>query len=476
MNKKVTPCAVFDLIKPLTLDADCRQDFSELENIVESLQSAGRKDVVFYKLRKSDQAWKQFLTRYQDSDHGLLIICGSPPSLQGVDRYIIVKEEEYVYSQSLLLDLFYPFDPEKVKLVAITGTNGKTTTAHLSLNIAELLGKKSLSIGTMGICTVRGTEMESGLTTPSFVFLRKVLFQYQDKVDVVFIEASSHGLHQGRLFGLQFDCAGWTNFTQDHLDYHDDMEDYFRCKSLIFDYLKKDKGAQLFIPSSEKELKEKLGDLPFSIASDLDKWQLMNLPSAFTEGFNKKNLELALQINEFLWNKAMDCSFESLEPPKGRLSQIQIEEKAVFIDFAHTPDALSNILRELKDRYRGRPLYIVFGCGGDRDRLKRPKMGKIAGDICSSSGDNIFITSDNPRNENPRRIIEDILKGVDTSAHVHVIEDRRRAILKALSLMSSDSILLVAGKGHENYQEIKGKKHSFSDFDVVDEFKRGRFL
>ncbi len=476
MNKEITLRDVFNHIKPSVLRTDHRHDSFALKYIVESLQSASREDVVFYKLRKGEQAWKQFLERYRNSDHGLLIMCGNPLNRDEIGRYIIVKEEDYVYCQSLLLDLFYPFDPEKVKLVAITGTNGKTTTTHLSLNIAELLGKKALSIGTMGVCTVNGTQLESGLTTPSFVFLRKVLFQYQDKVDVIFIEASSHGLHQGRLFGLQFDCAGWTNFTQDHLDYHEDMEEYFRCKALIFDYLKKSKGAQLFIPSSEEVLKKKLTAFPFSIAKKLGSRQIINLPSALMQGFNKKNVELAFQINEALWNKPFNCSFESLEPPKGRLSQIKIDEKVVFIDFAHTPDALANILCEVKERYNNKPLYVVFGCGGDRDRLKRPKMGKIAGDICNSSKDHIFVTSDNPRNEDPRGIIEDILKGIETSANVHVIEDRRSAILKALSLMAPDSVLLVAGKGHEDYQEIKGKKHSFSDFNVVDEFKRGEFL
>ena len=476
MNNKTTHCDILDLVKSFTLNADCGQDLSELKNIAESLQFAGKEDVVFYKLRKGELAWEQFLTRYRSSNHGLLIICGNPLNLDDIDRYIIVREKEFVYCQSLLLDLFYPFSPDKTKLVAITGTNGKTTTAHLSLSISELLGKKALSIGTLGVCTVSGPVMESGLTTPSLVLLRKILFQYQDKVDVVFIEASSHGLHQERLFGLRFDCAGWTNFTQDHLDYHQDMEEYFRCKTLIFDYLKKDMGAKLYIPASEKTLGKRLGTLPFSIAKELDERHVNNLPLAFMEGFNKKNVELALQINDFLWNKSLNCNYETLEPPKGRLSQIQVEEKDVFIDFAHTPDALSNILYALKERYKGKPLYVVFGCGGDRDRLKRPQMGKIAGDICSSSKDHIFVTSDNPRNEDPKGIIEDILKGMETSANVHVIEDRRKAILKALSLMSSDSILLVAGKGHEDYQEIKGTKHSFSDFNVVDEFKRGRFL
>ena len=142
MNKKITPRDVFNLIKSYVLRTDYCHDSWALKYIVESLQSASREDVVFYRLHEGELAWKHFLDRYRNSDHGLLIICGSPLSLDEIDRYIIVKEEDYIYCQSLLLDLFYPFDPEKVKLVAITGTNGKTTTAHLSLNISELLGKK----------------------------------------------------------------------------------------------------------------------------------------------------------------------------------------------------------------------------------------------------------------------------------------------------------------------------------------------
>ena len=155
-------------------------------------------------------------------------------------------------------------------------------------------------------------------------------------MDVVFIEASSHGLHQGRLFGLQLDCAAWTNFTQDHLDYHESMDEYFRCKTLIFDYLKKGQGSKLFVPSSEIKLKEKLSFYLVSMAKDLSRRKLFELPSLFKEGFNKKNVELALQLNEFLWGDSFNCSFKSLGPPKGRLSQVQLGEKTAFIDFAHT--------------------------------------------------------------------------------------------------------------------------------------------
>ena len=183
MNNKTTHCDILDLVKSFTLNADCGQDLSELKNIAESLQFAGKEDVVFYKLRKGELAWEQFLTRYRSSNHGLLIICGNPLNLDDIDRYIIVREKEFVYCQSLLLDLFYPFNPDKTKLVAITGTNGKTSVVNLSQQLIEQNNEPCVTLGTLGVNGVldlktgniiKNIKIDSQTISPPYIFNKKV--------------------------------------------------------------------------------------------------------------------------------------------------------------------------------------------------------------------------------------------------------------------------------------------------------------
>jgi UDP-N-acetylmuramoyl-L-alanyl-D-glutamate--2,6-diaminopimelate ligase len=440
-------------------------------NTTNSLQLSARCDIVFYRLHHGDKAWNNFLRRYKSSNHGLLVLCGEPKNLENLERTLVIDEKDTLVCMSAILDILYPLKKGSIKLVGITGTNGKTTTAHLALKLTSLFGKKGLSVGTLGVFSSEGQMEEGSLTTPSFIDLRKIIYRYQKDFDVIFFEVSSHGLHQGRLSGLDLDLAAWTNFSQDHLDYHHSMENYFYCKTLIFKYLKNKQG-KLFRPSSEKGLGERLKTFPVLPAKSLNDWNLLNLPPLFLEGFNRKNLELALQLNEALWGAFSEVDLLELETPKGRFSQIQFDEKLVVIDYAHTPDALENIIKELKGMHPKKRLGLIFGCGGDRDRKKRSLMGMAAARCVDQGKDNIYVTSDNPRTEEPLRIINDILVGLEGVPQVQSIMDRKEAIFKALSLMGKSDMLLIAGKGHENYQEIKGVRYPFCDFQIIAEFKK----
>ncbi|MDC0255356.1 UDP-N-acetylmuramoyl-L-alanyl-D-glutamate--2,6-diaminopimelate ligase [Bacteriovoracales bacterium] len=445
----------------------------EVDDISESLQDAKKHEIVFYRLRESGKAWEDFLDRYKTSEHGLLVLYGAVRQFGALERCLVIDESEALSCKKLILDILYPLKKDGPKLVGITGTNGKTTTAHLALRITSLMGKKGLSVGTLGVLSSEGQVERATLTTPSLIDLRKIIYKYQESTDVFFLEVSSHGLDQGRMSGLQFNWGAWTNFTQDHLDYHDSMESYFYCKTLIFDYLKKGK---LFRPFSESDLEEKLNDFPAFSTKCLSDWDIINLPPLFLEGFNRKNLELALQLNESLWGPITKLDLHGLDTPRGRFSRVQIGGKLVIIDYAHTPDALENITKELKSMYPERPLGVVFGCGGDRDRKKRSVMGSVTASCLDPEKDSIYVTSDNPRTENPLKIMDDILGGLQDYPKIYTIVERKEAILKALSLMEENGVLLIAGKGHENYQEIKGVRYSFCDFKVVDEFKNRRVL
>jgi UDP-N-acetylmuramoyl-L-alanyl-D-glutamate--2,6-diaminopimelate ligase len=448
-----------------------------LTNVTTNLQKAQNEDIVFYKVNPNDESsCKNFIKRLETSTPGFLILNHGAEFLKN-ENCIFVDEDSFLKIQKIVLDEFFP-NKHKLKMIGVTGTNGKTTTVNLAMQISTLLGHPAISIGTIGVQNANGAlikDIES--TTPSYVELRKLIHQFQDNYEACFLEVSSHALAQERIFDIRLDAAGWTSFSQDHLDYHRTMEEYFKAKLLIESKFLKE-NQSLIIPHLEKELYESILKLApetkVKIATTLAErgigTSLKERPLFYHSTYNQSNVELALSLNEALFGtegiKKIRL-FDIVTPP-GRFSIIELSHNNMaIVDYAHTPDALKNIGEAIKSAFPNHSLTVVFGCGGNRDKSKRPLMGKVV----SEFADKMIVTSDNPRDEAPEDIIIDIISGIKGS--YEAVVDRKKAILEALQSISKNEIILIAGKGHEEYQEIKGIKHPFSDFDVVTNFKVG---
>ena len=361
-----------------------------------------------------------------------------------------------------------------VDLIAVTGTNGKTSVSHYISQLLDFLEVNNGVIGTLGISKV---EKKSINTTPDIFSIYSSLNEYSNQgIELAIIEASSHALMQDRLEGLSFVQGIFTNLTQDHLDYHETMDNYKEAKGKLFTngFSKKaiinrdDENHQYFLDTaSDKD------PLTFGI-DDLEFFK--NSENGFICQLNNYVFELPL-IGEFNLSNAL-AAFTSvkclgysddqiipflakLSPPPGRMQQL--ENSHIWIDYAHTPDALDNALASLRTHYPEFKIRVLFGCGGDRDKTKRQLMGKIA----SENADSIILTNDNPRSESPEKIIEDILGGIKVENDVQVILDRKHAIETAVKTLGEDEVLLIAGKGHETTQTIGDQIFQFSDVEVA---------
>ena len=361
-----------------------------------------------------------------------------------------------------------------VDLIAVTGTNGKTSVSHYISQLLDFLEVNNGVIGTLGISKV---EKKSINTTPDIFSIYSSLEEYSSQgIKLAIIEASSHALIQDRLEGLSFVQGIFTNLTQDHLDYHETMGNYKEAKGKLFTngFSKKaiinrdDENHQYFLDTaSDKDpLTFGIDDLEFFKTSE----------NGFICQLNNYVFELPL-IGEFNLSNAL-AAFTSvkclgysedqiipflakLSPPPGRMQQL--ENSHIWIDYAHTPDALDNALASLRTHYPEFKIRVLFGCGGDRDKTKRQLMGKIA----SENADSIILTNDNPRSESPEKIIEDILGGIKVENDVQVILDRKHAIETAVKTLGEDEVLLIAGKGHETTQTIGDQIFQFSDVEVA---------
>jgi UDP-N-acetylmuramoyl-L-alanyl-D-glutamate--2,6-diaminopimelate ligase len=459
MNKK----ELLKLIKPYILEVKNLDETLTFDDLSINLGQGETGQIVFYYLEKGKE--DKFFSRYTEGDF-VLIVNRVPEKLKNPKNLILIEEDNFLAAQKVLMDKLYPLNRASFKLIGITGTNGKTTVAHLSREISSLLGHKAISIGTLGVNSSEGLLEDFGMTTPYYILLRKILSKYQRDYDAFFVEVSSHGLAQRRLYDLELDGAIWTSFSRDHLDYHASMDDYFKTKAKIFNYIK----TPLIIPKERKELREKLSGFNIQLAKSLEERALKEIPLDFNGGFNQENLEVSLEVNERVWGGLKDLDLKKLKGPQGRSSVVEVKKSLVVIDYAHTPDALENILKDLKNKFKGKTINLLFGCGGDRDRGKRAKMGEIASKFVDKG--KIYLTSDNPRGENPLDIITEIKTGIKGFNH-QVIVDRKKAMNLALTDLKEGEILLVAGKGHEKFQEMAGVKYPFSDFKVVEDFKNG---
>ncbi len=434
---------------------------TDIEEIEWRLEKASTSELVFYKL--SSQGVDALAKRLIESEYGLLIMNQYDSCLESYANWIVVKEDNWKEIQKIICDYIYPY-PEHLKLVGVTGTNGKTTTVELARQLAQQLGFHSASIGTLGTKVGEESIDHETLTTPPYIHLRKIFYKLKEKVDVIFLEISSHGLDQNRIFCLELDSAGWTSFGQDHLDYHKNEENYFQSKTKIVNYLKDQKYCWHLLDDDSIPLP--LEDR-FKRVERIDKLERGNLPLPLQLDFNWKNLILALYLLEDIAEKKFDLAlldFNKLLIPPGRLQFLQKDGRTFIIDYAHTPDALETICKALKDIYPSNRLHVLFGCGGDRDKGKRPLMAQSV----SKYADQIYITSDNPRNENPTEIINDILDGLsDKLDNYFVHENRFEAMKLAVMNLKVGDILLLAGKGHETYQIINEQKFSFDEKELI---------
>ncbi len=420
------------------------------------------------------------------------IVCESfPEKLRDEITYIKVPNSSSALG--LIASNFYDNPSEKLQLIGITGTNGKTTCATILYDLFRLLGYKTGLISTVNI-RVLHKIYPSTHTTPDAIRINEVLNEMViNGCTHVFMEVSSHALHQNRTHGLTFKMGVFTNISRDHLDYHNSFDEYISCKKKLFDNLSNDSVAIL---NYDDKHGETMGNntsaeiVSFGLKGNTDisckilendisgltiELNGQEMTSRLVGRFNAYNLLVAFAVGKYLGQDEMSVLtiLSSVKAPPGRFEYFISDQKiTAVIDYAHTPDALENVLKTLADLKKGKEkVFTVFGCGGNRDKGKRPLMGEIA----SRLSDRLIITSDNPRNENPEAIIDEIYDGVPSvlKDKVLTITDRAEAIEKACKMTSSGDIILIAGKGHENYQIIGDETIHFDDMEnTINIFKK----
>ena len=414
------------------------------------------------------------------------IVCEVLPE-QKEEGIIYIKVENSSKVLGLLASNFYGNPSEKLTLVGITGTNGKTSVSTLLFDIFKKMGYSSVLISTVEY-RIGDEVFPSTHTTPDIITLNKILYKAVEQgCQYAFMEVSSHGIHQGRIDGLNFRIAGFTNITHDHLDYHKTFLEYLNTKKRFFDELPQtavaitnidDKNGLVMLQNTKAKKKTyavktladyhgKLLELDFNgMLLDFNGKEFW---TTLTGKFNVYNLllvfaiarELGFEENEIL------TTISQLKRVNGRFEVLKSQGGIIFVvDYAHTPDALENILDSINEiRTKNERLITIFGCGGDRDREKRPEMGKVA----TRKSTLAIITSDNPRTEDPAQIIKEIEAGVESQnfSKYITIPYRKEAIKMAIKFAEPKDIVLVAGKGHETYQEINGVRHHFDDKETI---------
>jgi UDP-N-acetylmuramoyl-L-alanyl-D-glutamate--2,6-diaminopimelate ligase len=419
----------------------------------------------------------------------MAIVCETLPDnlIQGV-TYIEVENTHEALA--FMASNSFGNPSENLRLVGVTGTNGKTTIATLLYQLFKKAGYKVGLLSTVKIM-VDNTEYKATHTTPDSLTINRYLKLMNDAgVEFCFMEVSSHGIHQKRTAGLHFEGGIFTNLSHDHLDYHNTFAEYRDVKKSFFDNLSKsafalvnvdDKNGLVMLQNSNAKtytyaLKTyadyKAQVLENQFSGLLLKLNDSELWTRLIGDFNAYNISAIYGTAELLGLEKDEILrlISELESVSGRFEYLISEEKiTAIVDYAHTPDALKNVLETINNiRTKNEQLITVVGCGGDRDTSKRPKMGHIA----SALSTKVIFTSDNPRSEVPETIIEDIEKGVEPQNFKKTmsIVDRKQAIKTACQLANPNDIILIAGKGHETYQEIKGERFDFDDFKTVKEF------
>ena len=400
-------------------------------------------------------------------------------------NYVQVKNSRY--AAGIIASNFFGNPSENLKLVGITGTNGKTTTATLLYELFVALGYKVGLISTVRNM-INGVEVAATHTTPDPINLNKLLAEMVEAgCEFCFMEVSSHALHQHRVAGLEFTGAIFTNITHDHLDYHETFSNYIAAKKMLFDGLSSkafalvnvdDKNGEVMVQNTKAKIisygLKSMADRKAKILENNLTGLILNIDgqeviTRLIGSFNAYNIlsvyAAAIELKEE--KLQILTTLSNLHSPEGRFQFFKTPNNILgIVDYAHTPDALDNVLSTIHELRTGNEkLLTLVGCGGDRDKTKRPEMARIA----AEGSDKVILTSDNPRSEEPQQIIEDMKKGLNpvTVRKAVTILDRSEAIRTACMLAQSGDIILVAGKGHEKYQEIKGVRTPFDDMEIL---------
>ncbi len=401
----------------------------------------------------------------------------------------IIQVKDSAEALSIAAHNFFDKPSEKIKLVGITGTNGKTTTTTLLHNLFMTLGYKSGLISTV-VNKIGEQEIPSTHTTPNPIALCGLLDEMvKQNCTHAFMEVSSHAIHQKRMAALQYDVAVFTNISHDHLDYHKTFKEYIDVKKSFFDHLGKeavaltnidDKNGMVMLQNTKATKLSYALRTPADYKGKIIENELSGLvlqingTEVYTQligQFNGYNLLVVYGVAEILGLEKIDIltTISRLKSVEGRFEFFKSEGNVTcIVDYAHTPDALENVLKTIQRFKKGETRVItLIGCGGDRDKSKRPKMAAIANQMSDQS----ILTSDNPRTEDPTTILEEMEAGIssENSARNITISDRKEAIKLGISLAKSGDVLLIAGKGHEKYQDIKGTKHPFDDLEIAKE-------
>ena len=406
---------------------------------------------------------------------------------EGIKNDILFVNRKHPYKDlSFLSSKLYPKKPKN--LVAVTGTNGKSSVADFYLQILKLNNLKCASIGTLGVKS-NSLKKKTLNTTLDIVSINKILYKFNElKINNVILEASSHGLQQKRLDNINFNTAIFTNLSRDHLDYHKNFKNYLNSKLILFKKLLSKNGTVIYNNQiKQKNLfksivkKKKLNYLTIGKISNLEikKHTYLKDTQIISLTFNKKyytfrtNLIGKIQLKNLLmavlaaskilkFNNIVNI-LSKIKPVNGRIEQLSKlkDNSRVILDYAHTPDALKNCIKDIKEQFQFAKISIVFGCGGNRDKPKRKIMGKISNRFC----DRIYLTDDNPRSENPQKIRNQIKTGI-TKNKLYEIPSRKKAIKTAIKNLNPGEVLIVSGKGHENYQEYNSKI-PFSDKKII---------
>jgi len=418
---------------------------------------------------------------------GALAIISEALPVKLNENVVYVKVKDSSRALGVVASNFYDNPSEKIKLVGVTGTNGKTTVATLLHNLFQALGYKAGLLSTV-VYKVGSRSIDATHTTPDAIRLNAML---KEMIDVgckfCFMEVSSHAINQGRVAGLDFDIALFTNISRDHLDYHKTFDEYIVAKKKFFDDLssqaiaivnKDDKHGSTMLHHSKATKRtfalRSIADYKCKVIENQFSGLHLNIngQEVYTKligSFNAANLLLTYAASVELGEDSLQVLtvLSALNAVEGRFQQFKSDSGITsIVDYAHTPDALQNVLKTIADIRGGKEKVVcVVGCGGDRDAGKRPLMAQAA---CQWA-DQIILTSDNPRGEEPKAIIEDMKKGLTTSQmkKVLTLEDRQEAIKLGVTLCGEGDILLVAGKGHEKYQEIKGERFPFDDMAIL---------
>ena len=476
-----------DILYKVTLNAVVGQTSVSIKNIDFDSRNISKNDA-FVAIKGTISNGHNFIDK-AIKQGAIAIICEELPN-NIIEGITYVQVESSSSALAIMASNFHQVPSENLKLVGVTGTNGKTTVASLLYQLFKKAGFKVGLLSTVKIM-VDNKEYKATHTTPDSLTINKYLKEMNTQgVEYCFMEVSSHGIHQNRTEGLVFEGGIFTNLSHDHLDYHDTFAEYRDVKKSFFDNLPAsafalvnvdDKNGLVMLQNTKAKkftyalkgyanyraqiLENQLNGLLLKI-NDNEVW------SRLIGNFNAYNVLAIFGTAELLGLERVETLriISELESVAGRFQYFISDEKVTaIVDYAHTPDALKNVLETINSiRTKNEDLITVFGCGGDRDKTKRSKMGHIASALSSK----VIITSDNPRNEVPEIIIEDIEKGVEPLNFKKVVSitDRKQAIKTACQMANPNDIILIAGKGHETYQEIKGERFDFDDYKIVQEF------